>query len=82
MFSSSKDDTPADTPAAHQPFSQLVFLARQLRTLGIPLGQAVQLASVRISSSLSISGPGVEARLGKFDFGVGAGEGGVNLVDV
>ena len=44
-----------------------------LRTSGPPLGRAVQAESVRITSSLSISGPGVKARPGKFNFGMGTG---------
>ena len=48
MFLSSKDDTPADTPAPRRPFSQLALLAQQLRILGPSLGREVQTASVRM----------------------------------
>ena len=76
MFFSSKDYTPADTSAPRRPFSQLASLTQQLRTSVPPLGRAVQLASVWISSSLSRSGPGVEAIPGKFNYWVGLGGGG------
>ena len=75
IFLSSKDDTPEDTTAPWRPFSQLYFLAQQLRTSGPPLGRAVQSASVRMSSYLSRSVPGVEEIPGNFNFGVGTGRG-------
>ena len=42
-----------------------------MRSLGPPLGWAVQAASVHMSTSLSRSGPGRESSPGKFNFGVG-----------
>ena len=74
MFSSSKDDTPAGTLAPRWPFSQLALLAHQLRTPAPLISRAVQVASVRMSSSLSRSGPEGKARPGKFNFRVGTGE--------
>ena len=71
IFSSSKDDTPADTPAPWHPFSKLTLLAQQLSSSVSHLGRAVQAASVRLSSSLSRSGSGGEARPGKFNFWAG-----------
>ena len=44
-----------------------------MHTLGPPLGQAVQEASVQMSSSLSRSGPGDKVRPGNFNFGVDTG---------
>ena len=73
MFLSSKDATPTDTSALRRPFSSLASLDQQLRTFGPPLGRNVHAVSVRTSSYLSRSGPGVEARPGKFNFGVGTG---------
>ena len=58
MFSSSKVNTRADPTDPRRPFSQLASLDQQLRTSVPPLGRAVQEASVWMSSSLSISGPG------------------------
>ena len=75
IFLSSKDDTPAYTSYLQRHFSQLASLAQQLRTLGPPLGRAVQAESVRNTSSLSRSGPGGKTRRGKFNFGVGTGGG-------
>ena len=69
MFLSSSDDTPADTPAPHRPFSQLALLDQQLRILGPSLGREVQTASVRMSSSSSKSGTRGKSRSGKFIFG-------------
>ena len=63
------------TSALCRPFSQLALLAQQMHTSGQPLGWAVQMASVRMSSSLSRSGPGGKAIPGKFNFGLGVGEG-------
>ena len=81
IFLSSKDDTPADTPAPCRPFSQPSFLDQQLHTSGPTIGWAVQAASVHISSSLSRSVPGEDSRPGKFNFGVGM-RGETNLVDM
>ena len=55
-------------------------MAQQLRTLVPPLGRAVKAESVRVSSSVSRSSPGGEARLDKFNFGVDTGE--MNLVEM
>ena len=53
MFSSSKDDTLADTPDTRRPFLQLASIEKQLHRLGPPLGRAVQMASVNVTASLS-----------------------------
>ena len=82
IFLSSKDDTPADTPAPRRPFSQLTPLDQHLHTSCQPLGRAVQTASVRMSSSLLISVTGGEARPGKFNFGLGTGVAEMNLVEM
>ena len=74
MFSSSKDEALVDMTDPRRTFSQLDFMAQQLRTSGPPLGRAVQALPVWISSSLSISGIGGKAISGKFNFGVGTGE--------
>ena len=60
MFLSSKDDTPADTPATWRPFSKLTSLARLLRSLEAPFKQAVQAASESVTIYLSQSVPGQE----------------------
>ena len=52
VFTSSKDDTLADTLDLWRPFLQLGFLYQKLRTLGPPLWRAVQVASVHVLSSL------------------------------
>ena len=74
MFSSSKDEALVDMMDPRRTFSQLDFMAQQLRTSGPPLGRAVQALPVWISSSLSISGIRGKAIPGKFNFGVGTGE--------
>ena len=75
MFLSSKDERPMDMPYTQRSFSQLASLAQQLHSLGPLIVRAVQAASVRMSYSLSISGPVGEAIPGKFNFGVGTGGG-------
>ena len=65
-----------------RPFSKLDSLAQYMHTLVPPLGRAVQVLSVRVLFSLSISVPGVEARPGEFNFGMGTGGGRVNLVAI
>ena len=76
MFLSSNDDTPADTPTPQRPFSQLALFDKQMHTSRPPLGQAVQAASFRMSSSLSRSGSVVKPKPGKLNFGVVMGGGG------
>ena len=75
MFLSSQYDTPEDTLAQYRPFFKLAFLNQQLCTSSPALVREVQVASVRMSSSLSRSSPEGEARPGKFNFGVGKGRG-------
>ena len=82
IFSSSKDDTPADTPAPWHPFSKLASLAQKLSSSGPHLGRAVQVASVPLSSSFSRSGLGGEARPVKFNLGVVTGGVVMNLVEI
>ena len=76
MFSSSKDNTPADTPNTRPPFFQMASLAQQICILGPPLGRAVQAASESMKTSFSLSVPGGKKMPGKFNFGVGRGGGG------
>ena len=76
MFLPSKDDTPVDMPTPGRTFSQFAFLSQHLCTSGPPLGRAVKLASVWMSSSLSRYVTVGKAKLGKFNFGVGMGGGG------
>ena len=61
MFSSSKEDTPADTPAPLHPFLPLTSLAQNLRSLGTPIGQEVQAKSASVTTSLqqSVQGEGL-----------------------
>ena len=49
IFLSSKDDTPAYTPAARRPFWQLSSLMQQLHISGPPLGQAFQAVSMGVT---------------------------------
>ena len=54
IFFSSKDETPADTPATQIPFLQMDSLAQKLCILGPLLGRVVQAASVSVTNSLSL----------------------------
>ena len=77
-----KDNTPAYTPDPRHPFSEIDSLAQQLHTSGPYIGQAVRAESVFMSTSLSRSGLGGEARPVKFNLGVVTGGVVMNLVEM
>ena len=73
VFSSSKDDTPVDTPATRRLFLRVDSLVQLLHISWPPLGRAVRAASASGTKSLSQSVPGKGGTQGKFNFGVSTG---------